>query len=84
MLTISIRIALFLLTAGLWYIGWWPIAGIVTLVYLFRYLAYEIVILGLILDIQFMTGLVPWYSLMFAVAFIVVEWCKPRLLAYTG
>lgn len=77
------RILLFILMTGFWYAGWWQVGGVVTLIYLFRYLGYEVVLLGLFLDIQFMTGVVPWYTIAFAAIFVLVEWCKPRLLAYT-
>ncbi|MFN3187921.1 MAG: hypothetical protein ACK42D_00020 [Candidatus Paceibacteria bacterium] len=80
---ILLRMALFILIAGLWYGGFWLVAGAVTLLYYFKYIGYEIIIIGWFLDMQFMTGIVPWYTIAFAVVFLVVEWCKSRLLAYT-
>jgi len=78
------RIIFFVTLAGVWYGGFWLLGGVLTLVYFFRYLGYELVVLGLFLDIHFMTGFVPWYTIAFAGTFIVIEWSKPRLLAYTS
>ncbi len=82
--SILLRILFFILLAGFWYAGWWHVGGIVTIGYFFRYLGYEVILLGWLLDIQFMTGLVPWYTIAFALTFIAVEWLKPHLLAYTN
>lgn len=82
--SLFIRIGLLLLTAGLWYMGLWPIAIVLTLLYFIRYLAYEMIILGLIIDIHFMTGIIPWYTILFCVIFLLSECLKPRLLAYSN
>lgn len=79
-----LRIILFFAVSGTWYAGLWLIAGVLTVVYVFRYDGYEIVFLGLLLDIQFMTGMIPWYTFAFTGAFIIAQWCKLRLLAYTN
>jgi hypothetical protein len=78
-----IRILLFILLVGAWYGGFWLLAGVATVGYLFRYVGYEVILLGWCLDIQFMTGAIPWYVSIFALMFIIVEWLKLRLLAYT-
>jgi len=80
---IILRIFLGLLVAGFWYSGWVVLASIVTVLYAFRYTAYELVVLGWCLDVQFMTGSVPYYTIVSAGFFVCVEWLKPRLLAYT-
>jgi len=78
------RIIFFMGVAGLWYSGIWVLAGLVTVLYFFRYTAYEVVFMGWCLDIQFMTGDVPWYTLAFAGLFLCIEWLKPHLVAYTN
>ena len=80
---ILLRAILFIVIAGLWYGGFWWLAGPLTSVYFFRYVGYEVILIGWLLDVHFMTGLIPWYTSIFAVVFFVVEWCKSHLLAYT-
>lgn len=82
--SIITRFIFFLIIAGLWYIGLWHIAGLTTFIYLFLYIGYEILFLGLLIDAQFMTGMVPLYTLTFIFMFILAEWLKPSLLAYTN
>jgi len=82
--TIVFRILFFMLIVGAWYSGFLIVAGLATLGYLFRYVGYEVMLLGWCLDVQFMTGVVPWYTMAFALTFIIVEWFKLRLLAYNA
>lgn len=81
--SILLRVIFLLLLAGLWYGGFLAVAAILTLVYSFRYTAYELIVLGWVIDMQFSTGGWPVYMLVAATLFLVVEWIKPRLLAYT-
>lgn len=81
-LTLVVRVGLFLTLAGLWYLGLWYVAGVVLVGYMFRYTAYEVVILGGFIDMQWMTGNTPWYLLFFVLVFLIIEWLKPQLMAY--
>lgn len=81
---LSYRIFFYLLMAGLWYGGLWLLAVIATSWYLYRYTAYELIVLGWCLDVQFMTGIIPWYTVGAALAFVFIEGLKPRLLSFTA
>lgn len=61
-LSYLLRLTLCLLVMGGWYFGAWLFALPVTLWYVLRYPAYELCIIGALLDIQFYTGdFVPYY-----------------------
>jgi len=60
--TSILRATLCLLLMGSWYYGAWLVAVPLTLWYAFRYPAYELGVIGALLDIQFYTGdFIPYY-----------------------
>jgi hypothetical protein len=73
----------FIIVAGLWYSGFWFIAGVATIAYSFWYTGYELIVLAGMIDVQYMTGIWPWYTVGAVGLFCVVEWVKPRLMAYS-
>lgn len=63
-LSYTLRLTLCVLVMGSWYYGAWLFALPLTLWYAFRYPAYELCVIGALLDIQFYTGdFVPYYCL---------------------
>jgi len=76
------RTIFFLTLAGLWYSGWGVIAGILTIVYAFWYTSYELVVLAGMIDIHFMLGVFPWYTIGSTALFCFAEWSKPFIMAY--
>lgn len=79
---ILLRLGWFVSLAGVWYSDFWLVGSLLTAFYLFRYSGYEIVLLGLALDIQFMTGSIPWYTIFFFIGLSISQVTKPYLLAY--
>lgn len=64
--------------------GWWYIWVPLMVWYLYRYTAYELLLLGWFIDYGFGTASTwPWYLTFFALALVVAEWLKPRLVVYT-
>lgn len=64
--------------------GWWFVWCPLVVWYVYRYTAYELLLLGLFIDYGF--GILytwPWYLTGFAIMLVIVEWIKPRLLVYT-
>jgi hypothetical protein len=71
----------------LWYFALWWGAIPLTLVYLWRYPGYELVLLGALIDIQFLTGIaIPYYTLGFialvVAAIIIKPLLRPRAITY--
>jgi hypothetical protein len=48
--------------------------------YVVYYTAFELILIGLLIDIRFSPTIVPLYTIGFTILFLVVEWIKPRLL----
>ena len=79
-----IRIVYFIFATTLWYFSFWWFAIPFLVFYVYRYRAYELIGLGLLLDMQFLTtGQVPYYTLFFTGTVLAAEWLKPQLRART-
>lgn len=77
---VLIRTVSFLTLSIMWYFGSMIIAIPLTIWYFYNFRAYELVILGVLIDAYFLSGLsVPNYTLGFLGAFICIELLKPRL-----
>ena len=75
--TFTSRFLLLFILMGSWYYGAWLVALPLTLWYTYRYPAYELVVVGVLLDIQFYTGdFIPYYGIsavLFVAAFRLGE-----------
>jgi len=77
-LTLRVMSVLCLTTA--WYFDVWWLAVPLTLWHCYHYRAYECVLIGVCIDIQFMGHIgIPWYTLGAVGAVVVAEWIKPTL-----
>lgn len=74
-----IRMCSFLILSGMWYFGILFLAVPATLLYVYHYRAYELPLLGILLDIQFLVATIPWYAIVFSVFFVASELLKPLL-----
>ncbi|MES2966860.1 MAG: hypothetical protein V4668_03665 [Patescibacteria group bacterium] len=62
-----------------WYFSILLLAFPLTLWYLLNFKAYELIALGMLIDMYFMPiRLIPVYTICFAGAFIIIEIIKPR------
>ncbi len=82
-----VRVSIFLIIMTCWYFAFWWGAIPATLFYLWRYTAYEMVFLGILIDMQFMPGTIfPYYTLVFTVSVIlsvlVKPYVRPRTFTY--
>ncbi len=79
-----IRALYFITATALWYFSFWWFAVPFVLFYVYRCRAYELIPLGLLLDMQFLTiGHIPYYTLCFTGAVLAAEWLKPQLRSRT-
>jgi hypothetical protein len=75
-----IRLISFLCLTTAWYFDVWWLAVPLLLWHCYQYVAYECVLLGICIDVQFMNRLgVPWYTLGAIGAVICAEVFKPML-----
>ncbi len=74
------RVISFLCLLVAWYLDVWWLGSILLLWHCYHYRAYEVIVLGILIDVQFTTGLtVPWYTLGFSSALLFSESLKPLL-----
>jgi len=79
--TYMIRIILLLGVMNAWYFGAWFLGIPLTLWYLFHYPAYELCVVGALLDIQFYTGdYIPFYCMSAVVLVILFQMLVPRFV----
>ena len=46
------------------YLDVWWLAGFITIWHVYQYRAFELIVIGLCIDIQFMAGIgIPWYTI---------------------
>jgi len=84
MTTYFLRALLFLIITVLWYVGLWWVSLPLCLWYTYRYTAYELIVLGVCIDIQFQVYTSwPYYSIFGTTLVIIVEWLRPHLAVYT-
>lgn len=63
-----------------WYFDVWWLGVILMVWHGYQYRAYEFIILGILIDVQFMTGIgIPWYTILFTAALIAIEIGKPLI-----
>jgi hypothetical protein len=75
-----IRSLTFITVTICWYFSFWWCAIPLSIWYAYQFRAYELVVLGLLIDIEFSVNFdLPLYTLGFLVLFIIMEWIKPRL-----
>jgi hypothetical protein len=78
------RFSVFLTVIIVWYFGFFWIAIPLSLWYLYNYPAYELIAVGVLIDGHFMTTFgVPYYTLFFLSAHILMALIKPRLRTNT-
>lgn len=75
-----VRFFTYLAITIFWYFSFWWCAVPLTIWFAYQFRAYELIILGLLIDIEFSVIIdKPWYTLSFLGLFIIMEWLKPRL-----
>jgi hypothetical protein len=75
-----IRSLFFLTIMSSWYFGLGWLGLLLSLWYLYHYRAYELILLGLFLDIQFsVMPHLPVYTPLFLGLFLLSVWIKPKL-----
>lgn len=78
--SVFIRMVTFLTLNIVWYFGSMIIAVPLTVWYLYNFRAYEIVLLGVLIDAYFLSSLgIPYYTISFLGAFVCIELLKPSL-----
>ncbi len=78
------RIFLFLSIIVLWYVGLFWFSLPICLWYVYRYTAYELLVLGVCIDIQFQSYIsVPFYTTVSLILVLLFEWLRPHLSGYT-
>ncbi len=83
-MSMILRTFCFVLASTLWYFSFWWFAVPFLFFYTYRFRAYELIGLGLLLDMQFLSiGYIPYYTLFFTAWVIGAEWIKPQLRART-
>jgi hypothetical protein len=71
-----------MVTTTAWYFSFWLLAVPFLFLYTYRFQAYELIGVGLLLDMQFLpSGYIPYYTLFFTSFVICAEWIKPQLRA---
>jgi hypothetical protein len=74
----------FVVVMSCWYFAFWWGAIPLTLWYLWHYHAYELIFLGILIDIQFLPGtIVPYYTLGFIVLVTFSVFLKPMIRPHT-
>lgn len=75
-----IRALTFLVISSAWYFNLVLLAGPLTIWYVYNYRAYELIALGLLIDVYFLAQVsVPYYTLIFLAVVLLCEWLKPQL-----
>lgn len=75
-----LRLTVFATISFGWYFGLWIPTSLLSVWYLYHYLGYEFVFLGLLLDWYFMSAFsFPFYTTVFALALFIMFILKPRL-----
>lgn len=82
-----VRIGGFIALAACWYFAFWWGAIPLTLLYMWRYAAYELIFLGILIDIQFLPGTIfPYYTTVFTafvcLALLLKPFVRPRTATY--
>ena len=74
------RIVAFFTLSIMWYFGSMIIAVPLSVWYLYHFRAYELVVLGVLIDAYFLSGVgIPYYTVGFLGALWCMELLKPRL-----
>lgn len=77
---VLVRALTFLTLAVVWYFGNFFIAVPMTIWYVYNFRAYELVLLGVLIDAYFLSEIaIPYYTLGFLGAVILMELTKPSL-----
>lgn len=75
-----LRLSVFLTITISWYFGLWIPASLLSVWYLYHYVGYEFILLGVLLDWYFLEMLsFPFYTIVFSGAFFIMIILKPRL-----
>lgn len=75
-----IRTGSFIALTTCWYFDALWLALPLTLWYCYYYRAYELIVLGIFIDVQYLAGVdIPYYTLGFTFACGAAEWLKPKL-----
>jgi hypothetical protein len=56
-----------------------PVFVVLLIVYMYRYTAYELIVIAACIDAFFGWSVVPYYLVGTTVAIVLMEWVKPRL-----
>lgn len=68
----------------LWYVGGFWISLPLCIWYSYRYTAYELVVLGVCIDVQFQSYISwPLYTTVSLSLVVALEWLRPHLVLYT-
>ncbi len=77
---IIVRCISFITLASGWYFDVWWIGIPLMLWHCYHYRAYELMVLGVLIDIQFLVLYsVPWYTIGFTLVFAAGEYIKPLM-----
>ena len=75
-----IRLCTFFTLTIVWYFGFFWVAVPLSIWYCYSFRAYELVLLGFLIDAYFITTLtIPLYTTSFLALFLAIEFLKPRL-----
>lgn len=78
--SVLIRTVTFLTLSIVWYFGSMIIAVPLSVWYLYNFRAYELVVLGVLIDAYFLSSVgIPNYTVGFLAALVCMELLKPRL-----
>ena len=78
--TFFTRLAVFLALCVVWYFNLLLVALPLTVWYLYHFRAYDLIVLGLCIDIYFWSAIfMPYYTVGFLGAVLLIEVIKPRL-----
>ena len=79
------RSVLFLVITIFWYIGFFWYSLPILLWYSYKYTPWELLLIGLLVDIQFMTfRALPWYTIFSLFWIIITVWLRPKFIVYTN
>ncbi|PJC56040.1 hypothetical protein CO026_02430 [Candidatus Kaiserbacteria bacterium CG_4_9_14_0_2_um_filter_41_32] len=84
-MNLFLRLFLFLIITIFWYVGlfWYSLPFLFW--YSFKCQPYELLLIGLLIDVQFMTiSTLPMYTLFSFGWIILIAWLRPKLIVYTS
>lgn len=79
------RLSMFVVLLGLSAVVPTPLYAIAAIAYALRYTAYELIIIGVLVDAFYGSSthlLIPYYTMATCIGLILMEWIKPRISLY--